>query len=353
MDLYILDKGLDVISVVDYAKSIIWAKRYAKTGDCEIYVPATKEIMAIMEIGYYITRDDDDMICRIESVELDTSREEGNYLIVTGYDCKKILNQRVIWNQMNYNGTVENFIRKMINDNLVDPEISFRKIDNFVLGSANRFTETTHEQVTYDNLGEKVEELCTTYGYGSKVTFNPDSKTFEFNIYKGMDRSYNQSENDFVVFSPEFDNIVSTKFLLDASDFCNVALIAGEGEGVQRKRYTVGISSGIQRYELFVDAKDVSSNTDEGQTIDYDEALKNRGRERLAEHNINTAFDGEVEPNYSYKYGEDYNLGDIVQIVNEYGIEASARITEVIESEDDNGYLITPTFEYQESGEVM
>ena len=46
-----------------------------------------------------------------------------------------------------------------------------------------------------------------------------------------------------------------------------------------------------------------------------------------------------------YKYKEDYNLGDIVNIVNEFGISINARITEIIESQDDNGYTIEPTFE--------
>lgn len=348
MDLYILNTDLEPVSIVDYAQSIIWTRRYAKVGDCEVYVSATEDTLKVMQRGNYIARRDDDMVCRIESVELDTSREEGDYLIVKGYDCKNILNQRVIWNQINFNGTVENFIRRMINDNLVDPAMPERRVGNFVLGDVQGFTERTREQVTYDNLGEKVESLCLTHGYGSKVTLDSDSKVFRFDLYKGVDRSYGQAVNDFVVFSPEFDNIVSTSFLMDSTDMCNVALVAGEGEGTQRKRHTIGTASGLDRCELYVDASDISSTTLEGETIDYDEALRNRGIEHLAEHTIKTSFDGEVEPNQSYIYGTDYKLGDIVQVMNEYGMGASARITEVIECDDDNGYSIIPTFEYQE-----
>lgn len=346
MDVYVLDNELDQIGVIDYYKSLIWSKRYYAIGDCEIYVSASVETLDLLRKGYYLMRSDDEMICRIESIELDTDVENGDFLIVTGYDCRKILNQRVIWNQTNFNGTVENYIRTLITDNIINPSVTARKIDNFQLGTANGFTDTIDEQVTYDALDEKIKEVCQAHGYGWRVAFEPDTKAFVFNIYKGVDRSYAQTENDYVVFSSEFDNIISSKYVTDSSNIRNVALIAGEGEGVDRKRYVQGTASGIERYELYVDAKDLSSKTEEGVTINYDEALKARGIEKLAEYDVVTVFEGEVEPNYSYKYKDDYNLGDIVQVVNDYGIEASARITEVIESHDENGYSVIPTFEY-------
>lgn len=346
MDIYVLDDELNQIGVIDYYKSLIWSKRYYDIGDCEIYVSASVETLNILQKGYYLMRDDDEMLCRIESIELDTDVENGDFLIVTGYDCRKILNQRIIWNQTNFNGTVENYIRKLITDNIISPSVTARKIDNFQLGASNGFTETIDEQVTYDALDEKIKEICQAYGYGWKITFNPETKIFTFNIYKGKDRSYAQTENDYVVFSSEFDNIISSKYVTDSSNIRNVALVAGEGEGIDRKRFVYGSASGINRYEVYVDAKDISSKTEEGVTINYDEALKARGLEKLAEYDVVTAFEGEVEPNYSYKYKEDYDLGDIVQVVNDYGIEAGARITEVIESHDENGYSVIPTFEY-------
>jgi hypothetical protein len=49
----------------------------------------------------------------------------------------------------------------------------------------------------------------------------------------------------------------------------------------------------------------------------------------------------------TYEYKTDYDLGDVVKIINEYGIEAEARVTEVMESEDnENGYTIEPKYEY-------
>ena len=167
-------------------------------------------------------------------------------------------------------------------------------------------------------------------------------------MYEGIDRSYNQEVNDYVCFSSEFDNISSSNYKVDWGNMKNVALVAGEGEGVERKRCTLGNTSGYDRYEVFVDARDVSSTVKEGETIDYEASLKARGLSALAEYGTTISFDGEVEPNYSYKYGIDYKLGDIVQIINDYGVSSVARITEVIETFDNNGHSIIPTFEYQE-----
>ena len=58
-----------------------------------------------------------------------------------------------------------------------------------------------------------------------------------------------------------------------------------------------------------------------------------------------TSFAGEIIVGISYIYKKDYNLGDIVKIKNEYGISMNARITEVLENQDESGYKMEPTFE--------
>ena len=58
--------------------------------------------------------------------------------------------------------------------------------------------------------------------------------------------------------------------------------------------------------------------------------------------------ENEIIPNLTYIYKQDYNLGDVVTLMNGYGIEIHPRITEIIENWDDNGYTIIPTFEEEE-----
>ncbi len=336
MNIYILNYLYMQVGLIDGYKSLIWTKRYNALGDCEICIPASTTNRAMLKLGNYIMRTDDDMVCRIEYIELDTDEENGDFLIVKGYDCKKILNQRIIYYQVNFSGTVEDYIRKLIDGNIINAYD--RSIEKFQLGTRQGYTETIEDQVQLENLGDKVQELCQTYGYGSKVTLDIDQGTFTFDLYKGSERS--------VVFSSEFDNLISSKYVMDKTNYHNSAIIGGEGEGSSRKRQQYGVYEGLKRYEMYVDAKETSSNG--GVIPYYSELMESRAKEELAKYDIVTTFEGEIEPNYSYKYNVDYYLGDIVTIKNKYDIEINARITEVIESWDDTGYSIIPTLQYKE-----
>ena len=72
--------------------------------------------------------------------------------------------------------------------------------------------------------------------------------------------------------------------------------------------------------------------------------LEPKGLKNLADHIVTTAFEGEVEVTRLFKYGEDFFIGDIVQIANEYGNEGSAYISELVISNSEEGLSIYPTF---------
>ena len=78
--------------------------------------------------------------------------------------------------------------------------------------------------------------------------------------------------------------------------------------------------------------------------------LEQRGREKLDECAVLTSFESEIEPRMTYQYKVDYRLGDIVTLVNEYGVTVFPRITEIIESFSDEGYKVIPVFEKKEVG---
>ena len=340
MNINILDKTLTRVAVMDTYISLMWCRRYYDIGALDLQVPATKENVSLFREGYFITRDDDATIFRIEVIELDTSNNGSNSLIIGAFDCKKILSQRIIWNQVNFQGTVENFIRKIIQENVISPDDTNRAIDRFVLDPSQGFEDSFEIQAQYDQLDEKIIELCTAYGYGWAVDFDGN---FRFRLYKGVDHSITQSENPHVIFSPDFDNLIGSKYNVDSSEYKNAALVGGEGEGTERKTRSIGTATGIERFEMFVDSN-VSSN-DGGDLVDYYEALVADGINELAEHSTVATFEGQVDSK-SYEYRKDYNLGDIVTVMNEYGVKINARIVELTETWDNEGYSIDPVFEY-------
>lgn len=348
MNIYIYNRNLQRIGLIDVYQSLIWTKRYYQAGDFELYVPATSEYLEILQKETLLVREDDTTAMVIEKVEINTDVETGNFITVSGRSAESYLDRRIIRYQTNINDTVENGIRQLIDENAVNPKNELRIIPNLSLGDSQGFEESLKMQITYDNLYETIVNLCQSHGYGWKVELIGGQLIF--NLYKGVDHSYSQSSNPYVIFSPEFDNLINSNYVTDSTEYKNFAYVLGEGEGLSRALRTVpnSMPSGLELRELYVDADDLTTNDGEISVKEYGEILYARGIEKLNDCKTTDAFEGEVNSNISYQYKKDYNLGDIVQVKNEYGITMKARITEVIESESDSGTELVPTFEYEE-----
>lgn len=350
MDIYVLNSNYEKIGVIDSFQSVIWTTRYFTPGDFEIYIGADKELLSLLQVDNMLVRDKDitgdecHNVMLIRNIEIQSDAETGDNLIITGQCLKSIVARRVVAEQTNLSGTVESCLRSLITQNIISPSDTDRAIANFTLGTDGSLTAASMSmQITGDNLAEALAEICATYGYGWDVFIKGSNLVFY--IYEGADRSFNQNINPHVVFSTEYDNLLSSDYKEDRSEYANVAIVAGEGEGTSRKKATVGSATGINRFEIWVDERNTSSNNGEITPTAYQELLEQAGAEKLAETGITTEFSGEVLPDANFIYGVDYFLGDTVQIENDYGISKAARITEIIESEDENGPTVIPTFE--------
>lgn len=80
-------------------------------------------------------------------------------------------------------------------------------------------------------------------------------------------------------------------------------------------------ASGLSRREIFIDARDLQSDSDPENPLtaeEYTAALTARGREKLAENQLVRSFSAEVRTyNPTYQYGEDFQLGDIITVTDE------------------------------------
>lgn len=349
MQFYLLDTSLNIIDIIDTFKSVIWTTRYYTSGEFELYIPATQKAIDTYKRKYYIVRDDDTTQAMIiEDIQILTDVEEGNYLIVTGRSLKSLLNRRIIWTQTILNGYVEASVRALVLKNAIEPDDVERTIDGLMLGAELGLHVKMKAQYTGDNLEETISEICKTYKLGYDILLDFDNKKFIFILYQGADRSYDQTLNPYVIFSNEFENLLKTNYTITGRDYKNVAKVAGEGEGNARKTAVYGTATGIDRYELFVDAKNISTNEGEVDELTYLSLLAEQGAAALADNSIKESMDGEVATDYNYKLNEDYFLGDIVEVVNEYNIAMTSRVIEVIESEDNTGHYAIPTFSSDE-----
>lgn len=337
-------------SVIDSATSIIWVTRFNSVGQFEIYLPMSRDIYRLFFDYMHdvlVTRDDSDTVMIVEDLRVTTDPDNGDYLTVTGTDGGGILARRIIPAQTNFTGTAENFIRALIDQNIINPDDTRRKISMFTLETAHGWTDEIERQVTGKNLLDTICDICAYYVYGFKVTF--DGQNFKFSLYKGTDHSQNQNENPLVIFSPGYENIQSTTFVFGKSAFKTAVYVAGEGQGSERiinlAQYA-GEDTGMWRREMWEDSRNTSQTTDSGQIplSDYKQMLYNQGVETLRQNLYQWEFNAECINTDMYKYGVDYGLGDKVTAINQYHIGANATVSEITEVEDAEGYRLIPTF---------
>lgn len=406
-----LDKFLEPKLEIDSFKSLIWTERYNTNGDFEIYIPidgsrVSNSLLTIDSDGKnswtngYASIPESKNLMFLEQFRINNDKDSGEVLIVTGRSLESILMRRIVWGLKVINGNLQKGVRKLLTENIIDPSDSDRRIPNFkfIMSDDPQITSLKlRAQYTGDNLYDVISGICKDNELGFKIEVNDDNE-FEFSLYKGTDRSYSQETNDYVIFSKSSENLLSSEYLESNAFTKNVALIGGEGEGKDRRYASVGSGSGLDRREIFTDARDISSNYgdfvlltsmpsdwsenwtnyyintgtqdnpeyeqvpdesaptwventyyefDEDVQMDdteYNKLLRQRGQKDLDENKDIQAFNGEIDPFSLYIFGTDFFMGDIVEVEDEYGHHSRTRVSEIVRSIDSNGFSVYPTF---------
>lgn len=360
----------EIIGIIDTAKSIIWRSCYYEAGDFEIYVPCNAATVNLLVAGNYVTRPNDRNVGIIEKIEITFNEFDGRMIIATGRMAKSILDRRIIYRLTDnsvsptiLSGNVEHAARAVVYNNAIDCEFdSDRNIDALVLGAHSGNTkiivdangEAATKQVTYNNLLSWTDEFLREYEIGAYIGLN-DSLKLQYLCFEGVDRSVDNTDgNDPVIFSQDFDNLLSSDYIYSEEKYKNMALIGGEGEGTARFcSVLIPSLTGIERREMFINAstssKTYKDDQGEEQTLtdeEYNTQLQSIGAQDLAGAQITQSFDGTINVNNGvYKYKENFNLGDLVTVQdNEIGLYINTRIIEVIETQDENGYNITANY---------
>ena len=348
MDFNVHDHAGVWVGIIENPTSAIWTRRYQQPGDFELYFPASAEMLALLEDDMLITREDAPEVMIIEHIEIMTSEEDGDYILLSGRGAESMLDRRIILEQTAVAGRVDAALYRLATENAISPLDAARKLP-LSMDVPNIATDTISAQYTGTNLLEAWEEICKAYGLGFRaVATQGQTITPRLELLKGANRSENQTVNSPVIFSAEFENLMSSTYVLDTTKYKNVAIVAGEGEGTARKRATYGSATGRMRRELYVDARDLSSNEGEISDSDYLAQLSGRGAEKIAELTVTESFDGEVDTSNTFVLDVDYTLGDVVTVENEYYIRKDVRVSAIMETWDEEGYTAIPTFDNME-----
>ena len=277
--------------------------------------------------------------CDEAAVIEDRTMEENIYrsqIEVNGRFISSYMDRRLIRPTLSFNGKVEVAMRKLLTDAVAIPRV--------ILGTLNGFNETVTFQATYKNLLEYETKLAKCAGIGFR--FRPDfnNKRIIFETFKGTDRSTSQSRNNRVIFSEAYANLNDMTFRENNQLLKNVVFIGGSGTGNERIYVSYGDATGLDRRELYVDARDIMQ-TEDMTDAEYRNKLLQRGHERQTSYQLVSSIGCDTDALANFVYKENYDLGDIVSIKKAgWNISVDMRITEIQEIYERGTLKVSPTF---------
>ncbi|PQE63113.1 siphovirus ReqiPepy6 Gp37-like family protein [Enterococcus faecium] len=327
--------------VFDGFKSLTVNLNYYTYSDFELYVGLKNEHirMFVPDTVIYM----EGLYFYVDNAVVDD--QSTAQLKVTGKSLLGKSNDRIVYRIYNKTARPEQIVWDHLNAEVVNPSDTKRKIQYLKLdGTPNFGTASIQYQNSYGNVAEEIESLCTAYDFGIKEVAEqlgrPGNK---LTIFRGEDVS------DIVEFSDSYENLTKAGYQNNNFDESTTALVYGEGEGSARKSVVVnGEKTGLQRKELYVDARDLQQSSDEVTLTDsqYKSALTNRGTSKLAERKRILTLTGEIPTSSKlFKLGKDYNLGDTVSVKSElYNLKKKSTITTIKKTYDSKGLFVEPVF---------
>ena len=356
--------SLNIMGIIEGATTMFFESAFHGVGEFEIYCRATANNRRLLQSDYFVTlpNDPDDNIWIITKVSRTYAEDGGRYILASGVEAKSILNMRIVrYTAILKKGNLlgEEVIKKIISPNCIRARVGNeldlkRQIPNLKAEASATNTKTIQEttQVTWENVFDYTEASYKANDCGSKLRFDRKNRKLVYTIYEGVDRKN-------VVFSRANDNLLSSNYSEDYTNYKTSIIVGGEENEETKVRKVVEIADnlyGFARREVFIDARDLQSTYEDEDNkkytmtdAEYTEALKQRGREKVKEeHSLIKEFSGDIDTtNNRYKFARDYYLGDTVTIRDD-GVNQKVRVALFARVQEQNSYR-----EYFEQEEVI
>ena len=361
MDIMLLDrttyKNGEIIKRDSY-KSVLWVERYLEPGEFKIIATPSAYLMSKLSRGSLITHVDTREVMIVENHQIKDKKSSNPVLTISGRSLDSFLENRmsVLNNSSVANsGTKENNLynlapansweqaRILIRDHIFSTFQLLSSMDNLpnvsvVSTVVGNEAEQLERIVKRGQLAKAVMEILSLSDSGLKIMRPIGSETaLQFVIHQGVDRT-----ND-IVLSYDAGDIDEAEYLWSNKKRYNGALVAG-------LYYSYVIRpTGLTGYDvrmLYVDASDYDVspvNKSLSQLEAMDKVLKNIGRTEMGPQQEAELIDATLSPSVRYTFRTDYEVGDLVYLMGNYGVNAAMRVTEFAETEDEDGYSGVPT----------
>lgn len=345
-ELYIFDSNLNLVGEISTFESLEIERNYYTTSKLTLRVGKNNLNVRNLINGNIIALKSDLSYGYIIQ-HFSLIKEESDIVEVFALSLNSLLGRRTIPTQSRFTGDLTRVIENFVNYNAIQT-VTSRVIPNLFISNNTLSNINVDSSATGGVLSEHIQSLAQEFEIGIEILMDVINKNLRLVVYKGPDYSINQTANNPIIFSLDFDNILEQTYFDSVLDYKNIAIVAGEGEGINRVIVEAGNApEGIERREVYVDARDLQSvyQDENGTDItipdnEYRQLLIQRGLEALQEYNRVQNFQATVN---GVQYN--YDVGFLVTFMDrELGIQDNVRITSISTKIDRNGKEVKPTF---------
>lgn len=318
---------------VDVWVSLYWDSPYYSEGRFTLEVRPTTENLQLLQEGRWLVRSDETPRIPMRICGR-ANQNEGANLVVSGYPATWLLTKRVSVAVVK-NQNAEQAMRALVQAAKPWPRLA--------LGTAYGFDTVFDKQTS----GGSVFDYCQTIGQACDLGFRVilDGKGAEKKLLFECFRPAFDPNNRY---SPQWGNLLNAGWSFADTDYANVALVQGAGEGDARATVWVGDvdSTGSARREMYIDARDIQPDEDNKETTTsqtYLQKLADRGGEKLLSQLRTGSIEFSVED-------DSLQVGDVLRVsLPQLGYTAMVRVADIITESQDSGTtrtlrLGTPTW---------
>lgn len=392
MDVTVYDITRKAIGIMENPISIVWAERFQEYGDFELTASVTDKALSLLAVDNFLSIPHSERWMIVERLTIVTDKEDGNKIRASGRSLESILTRRrcvarnggatqftpPTWNVYSaIRGMLYNTIRE---DGYPGVTETGTEYPGFYHPSQASDTELNavllEEGFTFYadlSLYDAIRKLCLQYDLGFKTVVDTIDNHVNFSVLLGKDRSKSQTTNPHVVFSSDYDNLIYAEFVHDTTRLKNHAACPWKNyndpydpdwwqweipNNFDRTNETVppiygAIGTESYKYglrETYLDYTQIPRDEAEGGELtvsEYNDLLYQEALRQMREPEESTFYQisGKADTTSTFKYGEDFFLGDTVQIEDDFGHSGPSKVVEVIISEELDEFGIYPSFE--------
>lgn len=337
MELIVFNDQFEELGRIDDFSSLQWTRRYYEVGDFELNL--SNEYFSLLDKGTYIYRKDVNELAILDNIESTLNNQGNRELRVSGKMAESILNDRVIESECNYSDNEAEIAWQLISKCFMTE--AKRKLSFLELGSKPLLSGSISKQYNGEEVGDALYELLKEKELSQRLRFDYMRNKLIYEIWRGKDRTEDQTENEWMIFSDNNETISEFDYSKDESDYRNFCYVIGDEKTVE-----VDQSSNKRRREVFLKSSASRKKEDDTEMTEpeYAELLYQEGIDELESRKPAENFNGSVHAAH-LKYRTDYDLGDLCTCyVQEIGKMADKRIIEVREIYENGNVEINPVF---------